>query len=50
MKENKIYKKHFEYKGQMINYWNKLINNDNIAWCTKCLDVKEGYIIKYQYK
>ena len=46
----KVYKKHFEYKGQMINYWNKLKNNSKIAWATCGLDAKEGYILEYSYE
>ena len=46
----KVYKKHFEYKGQMINYWNKLKNNSKIAWATCEFNAKEGYILEYSYE
>lgn len=45
----KIYKKHFEHEGQMINYWNKLRTNDKIAWATCGLNA-EGYVLEYCYQ
>jgi hypothetical protein len=46
----KVYKKHFDHKGQMINYWNKLRNNDKIVWATCELNAKEGYVLEYSYE
>ena len=41
--------KTFEHKGQMINYWNKMIDNNNIEFCTMGFFVGLGYAIKYRY-
>lgn len=43
--------KKFEHKGQMINYYNKVIKNPNISFCCcsfSCLH--ECYVIEYTYK
>lgn len=42
--------KTFEYKGQMINYYNKVRKNKNIAfaWCGLFADL--GYCVQYSYK
>lgn len=44
-------KKTFEYKGQMINYFNKIKNNPNIdkIWCGWFTATK-AYTIYYTYK
>jgi uncharacterized pyridoxamine 5'-phosphate oxidase family protein len=44
------YTKTFQFKGQMINYYNKVKNNPNIAFCTMYTDVRTGFTIMYTYK
>jgi len=46
----KLYTKHFDHKGQMINYFNKVKDNPQIAsvWCY--FGVGEGYTLHYIYK
>lgn len=46
--------KKFNYKGQMINYYNKVRNNPGIDFCT-CgwfydNDGHGSYTVKYSYK
>ena len=41
----------FQYKGQAINYFNKVQNNAKIAFCTMSFDCAvNAYIIRYRYK
>ena len=43
-------KKEFQYKGQQINYYNKLKNNNNIDFAFSYYDAQTGcYVIKYSY-
>ncbi len=43
--------KKFEYKGQMINYYNKMRNNSNIDFWYRGFSCEEGcYVIAYCYK
>lgn len=42
--------KTFEYKGQMINYYNKVANNANISFCYMSYEQGVGYIVRYMYK
>ena len=47
----KRYRKEFEYKGQMINYYNKLRQNEKIRFCTCCLDMSaRAYVVEWEYK
>ena len=47
----KIYIKKFEYKGQMVNYYNKVQENPNIAWVICGFFFEEGcYTVQYRYK
>ena len=41
--------KHFEYKGQMINYFNKVKANPKVTYCTMCNDVTKGYTVIWSY-
>lgn len=45
----KVYTKNFEHKGQMINYYNKIRNNEKIA-SVSCYFGKNGYTVQYSYK
>lgn len=40
-------KKHFQYKGQMINYFNKVKANPNIEFCVMYLG-EGGYTVEYK--
>ena len=43
--------KTFQYKGQMINYLNKVKQNKNIAFCFTCFDCQlKAWAINYEYK
>lgn len=42
--------KNFQYKGQMINYYNKIKNNPDIESVFCFWDAKIGYAITYIYK
>ena len=46
----KLYKKNFEHKGQMINYYNKLRKDERIDWVVCCLNANDGYVCEWQYK
>lgn len=41
-------KKHFEYKGQMINYYNKVKNNPKVKMCCY-FGADEGYTVEWCY-
>lgn len=45
----KVYTKNFEHKGQMINYYNKVIKNEKITSAC-CYFGKNGYTVEYSYK
>lgn len=53
MTKNKIFKvgkfntKQFQYKGQMINYYNKLLKNDKLTTVTCGLSMKYGFICQW---
>lgn len=47
---SKVYTKTFEFKGQMINYYNKVKNNPKIAFACCGFFVKTGYTVQYWYK
>ena len=42
-------KKHFEYKGQMINYYNKVKNNLKVKMCCCYFEADEGYTVEWCY-
>ena len=46
----KTYKKTFEYKGQMINYYNKVRTNPNIEFCVCGFFMETGYTVMWWYK
>lgn len=46
----KMIKKEFQYKGQMINYYNKVKANDKIKMVVRYLDATKGYVVEYCYK
>lgn len=47
----KLYTKHFQYKGQMINYYNKMRENIEKYEFISCgLNIDEGYIVEYVFK
>ena len=41
--------KTFDYKGQMINYYNKVKANPKVTWCTMSTDVTKGYVVRWSY-
>lgn len=41
--------KTFEYKGQMINYYNKVKENPKITWCMMAFEVGVGYVVRWCY-
>lgn len=41
--------KTFEYKGQMINYFNKVKQNPKVTYCTMSNDATKGYVVKWSY-
>lgn len=43
-------KKHFDYKGQMINYFNKLIKDARVADAYYYTDATKGYTVEWLYK
>lgn len=51
-KENKTMTKTktFEYKGQMINYYNKVRKNPNIEFCACGYTVGMGWMVMYTYR
>lgn len=41
----------FKYRGQMVNYYNKVLENKNIGFATCGYDVAEGsYTVEYEFK
>ena len=50
MKQGNGYKKFFQYKGQMINYFNKVKNNPNVDFVYCGFSSEEGYYLFYTYK
>lgn len=47
----KTYEKFFEYKGQMINYYNKVRKNPNVGFCMAGFDARAGkYSVMWDYK
>ena len=48
MKRRKVV---FEYRGQMVNYYNKVLKNKKIGFATCGYDVEEGaYTVEYEFK
>lgn len=45
----KVYTKNFEHKGQMINYYNKIMENKKIISAC-CYFGPNGYTVQYSYK
>ena len=46
----KTYTKTFQYKGQMINYYKKLVADERvITYCTY-YEANKGYVILYSYR
>lgn len=41
--------KTFQYKGQMINYYNKVVKNPNISFAICGLFASTGYTVQYAY-
>lgn len=49
--ENKVYEKKFEYKGQMINYFNKVCANPKVEKCyCGYFHEEQSYMVKWTYK
>ena len=46
----KLYSKSFEFKGQMINYYNKVRKNTKIDMCWCGLFMDRGYTVYWTYK
>lgn len=44
-----MYTKTFTYKGQMINYYNKVRQNNKIDFCVCGLSAEKGYYVSYTY-
>lgn len=42
--------KRFEHKGQMINYYNKVLKNEKMGLVVCGFFAGEGYCVKYSYK
>lgn len=43
--------KAFDYKGQMINYFNKMKNNPKLVFLMSCMSTQTGkWTIYYEYK
>lgn len=42
-------KKHFIYKGQQVNYYNKVKKNPKVTFCIMYLDATEGYVVEWRY-
>lgn len=47
-------KKAFQYKGQMVNYYNKVVANDNVEFAT-CYGAEADengncYFVEYRFK
>lgn len=47
MDNKKVFRKTFEHKGQMINYYNKVKANPLIAFVTCGYEVGYGYTVIY---
>lgn len=45
----KIYVKTFDFKGQAINYYNKVKTNNKIKVCTMSFDMVLGWTVVYNY-
>lgn len=41
--------KTFTYKGQMINYYNKVKANPKVTYCTMANDAVKGYVVRWCY-
>ena len=51
MRKDKVYRKVFRYKGQYINYYNKVANNPKIKSVYGMWSVADKmWVITYQYK
>lgn len=48
-KKQKCYKKSFEYKGQMINYYNKVRKNPDVDFCVAGFFMETGYTVMWTY-
>lgn len=42
--------KTFQYKDQMINYYNKVVKNPKIEFASCSFNGTLGYVVKYWYK
>lgn len=42
--------KTFDYKGQMINYYNKVKENPKVTWCMMATEVGVGYVVRWCYQ
>ena len=49
-KVGNMYKKNFQYKGQMINYYNKLRQNKKLSFVFCGFDTSCGYTCEWSYK
>lgn len=47
---NRTYTKTFEYKGQMINYYNKVRQNLQIELCSCGWVAGQGWTVMYSYR
>ena len=45
-----LYKKVFDYKGQAVRYFNKVVQNPKIESCCRCYEAGTGYVVYYSYK
>lgn len=42
-------KKTFDYKGQMVNYYNKVKANPKVKFCVMYTDETNGYTVEWRY-
>ena len=45
-----LYTKKFEFKGQQVNYYNKVRKNPKVALCWMETNAKLGYVVCWKYK
>ena len=51
MTDNKTIIKKFQYKGQQVNYFNKVVKNSKIECAFAYFDAKLGcHVVQYTYK
>ena len=45
-----LYKKVFEFKGQQVNYYNKVRKNPDVAMCWMETNANYGLVVYWKYK